>query len=84
MKKTLLRKVSQKQQAENLLRMVMKAELMKVCHGRCMECHELPDFRGLELVHKVSLARGGRTSKENCTILCAHCHSTKYHGIHEA
>lgn len=40
----------------------------------CPRCNREPDYRGLQLAHKKSLAQGGRTTKKNCEILCARCH----------
>jgi 5-methylcytosine-specific restriction endonuclease McrA len=58
----------------------LKAELLAECptddQGRrlCPKCLRIPDFRGLQLVHKKPLSTGGETTRENCVIRCAPCH----------
>jgi hypothetical protein len=72
-------------QAELYRRRKLKAELLLECptdsQGRrlCPLCGKLPDFRGLQLVHKKALSAGGKTTKDNCCILCAKCHFVTYH-----
>jgi len=52
----------------------LKAELLQECptdsQGRrlCPKCRKLPDWRGLQLVHKKALSAGGKTTRENCCI----------------
>ena len=89
MERTVLRRVSTKQAKELRLRSRLKRKLIgelpvnergeKVCPN----CHQLPDFRGFELVHKIALSHGGKTNEENCVAWCSHCHGTTYHGIRE-
>lgn len=76
-------------QAELYQRRKLKAELLLECptdsQGRrlCPKCGKLPDWRGLQLVHKKALSAGGKTEKKNCCIGCAICHFTIYHGEKE-
>jgi 5-methylcytosine-specific restriction protein A len=81
-KRTALRQVSKKQRRELARRSALKKELIVESHGLCMHCGQPPDWRGLQLVHKVPLARGGKTTKGNCEVWCGRCHSAD-HGIHE-
>lgn len=88
MKKTPIRRVSSKQKNELARRSRLKKELLaegrKDGAGRtlCSTCGKLPDFRGLQLSHKIPLARGGKTIRENCCIECAPCHAIS-HGLRE-
>ncbi len=74
-------KHSDKQKAEFARRRRVKAALLEKCPvdklGRkiCPTCQKLPDFRGLSLMHIKALARGGRTSMENCVLRCFSCHN---------
>jgi 5-methylcytosine-specific restriction endonuclease McrA len=58
----------------------LKAELLLECPTdsagvrTCPKCKRRPDFRGLQLVHKIPLSRGGKTTRENCLIRCGPCH----------
>ncbi|KKM27106.1 hypothetical protein LCGC14_1578010 [marine sediment metagenome] len=84
MKKTLLRQVSSKQKIELALRRKLKQELLEECPGVngykvCPRCLKRPDFRGLQLAHKIPLSRGGKTDRTNCEILCATCHFVDEH-----
>lgn len=80
--KTPLRKVSKKQSKELVKRRQLKKELLAE-NPNCRECGKAGDFRGLDLVHKIALSQGGKTTRENCTILCRPCHNCLYHGIVE-
>lgn len=48
----------------------------------CAHCGQRPDWRGLQMHHKVHLSRGGKTSVENCELWCAPCHMNS-HGLRE-
>ena len=83
-----MRRISEKQKAELSLRKKIKAELMqeqleKVGYIYCVQCRGKPDFRGIQLRHKVALSKGGKTELGNVELWCGKCHS-KNHGIHEA
>jgi 5-methylcytosine-specific restriction endonuclease McrA len=47
-----------------------------------MECGKRPDWRGLSLHHKKKRSQGGKTSVDNCILICGSCHSME-HGIRE-
>ncbi|MCK5236305.1 MAG: HNH endonuclease [Deltaproteobacteria bacterium] len=83
MKKSYINKVSKKQTIELEKRRQLKAELIRE-HGEvCMTCGSKPYFPPISLSHIISLARGGKTCKENCILECGPCHS-KRHGLKEA
>lgn len=69
-----LRQVSPKQKAELAKRRKVRAELEKQAQGRCQHCGRLPDWRGLQMVHKIPLSQGGKTTIENCELWAAPCH----------
>lgn len=50
--------------------------------GRCEECGQLPDWRGLQGHHIVKRSQGGEDTAENCLINCGRCHSGE-HGVVE-
>jgi len=84
MKRSPLRKVSRKQTQELNRRRKLKAELLaEIPDGKCPVCGKFPDFRGLQLVHRKALSRGGLTERPNCYIACGRCHFTVEHGIRE-
>jgi len=79
MKHTAIRRVSDKQKVELALRAKIKRELIEEFGERCMECGKSPSWLPLELSHEISLGQGGKTTKENCRILCHKCHAEKKH-----
>ncbi len=81
-KKKRINKVSDKQERDLALRIKIKTKLIIKYGNVCMICGFAPDWRGLELEHKIPLARGGKTNMRNCRNSCAKCHSKK-HGIKE-
>ena len=70
----------QRRAAELKLRSALRAELLEELpvneHGEqiCPKCLRKPDWRGFQMVHKVSLGRGGKTTRDNCAIWCTPCH----------
>jgi len=79
MKKSRIKPISDKQKDELALRRKLKAELIKrqldtVGFILCETCGRRPDWRGISLSHKVSLSRGGKTTRENCLLECYPCH----------
>ncbi len=77
-----LKLMSKKQKKELAKRAKLKKELIEESGGLCMKCQKPPDFRGLALIHKVPLARGGKTNRKNCYVGCGKCHAPN-HGIKE-
>jgi len=75
-------RTSERQDKEIELRIIVREMLMIEQGGKCAECKQKPDWRGLQLSHTIPLARGGKTDTENCRLLCARCHSAR-HGIIE-
>ena len=62
-------------------RMRELAKIKSPENGRCQECDNLPDWRGLQKHHQVKRSQGG-DDENNIVWLCGKCHS-KYHGIIE-
>jgi len=83
MKKSGISPISDKQKIELALRARIKKELIAEFGNRCMVCSGTGDWRGIQLCHKISLSRGGKTTKENCYLGCGKCHFTKDHHIKE-
>ena len=83
-----MKQISKEQQKELRLRRKIKFEhleeqLDKYGYNFCMTCKRQPDYRGFELCHKISLAQGGKTDRENTYLGCGFCHNTRDHGIRE-
>ena len=72
-----------KREAEAELLRKLRPKLLVRCKGKCEECHGAPDYRGLHMHHKVFRSQGGKTTADNCIMLCGRCHSAA-HGIREA
>jgi len=68
-----MKKLSDKQKAR-------KKKLAKIAppkDGKCMKCHEFPDFRGLQKHHIIPRSQGGKDTKGNIIWLCGKCHFGK-------
>ena len=79
MKKSRINKISMKQLEERGTRLMLKADLIIEHGGLCMECLQRADWRGLSMHHKVSLAQGGKTERDNVILLCGTCHNYFHH-----
>lgn len=77
-KKTPIRKVSKKQAKRNKL----LAEIPMPEDGKCQNCHNLPDFRGLQKHHIQLRSLGGKDNPENLVWCCGKCHHN-FHHIYE-
>ncbi len=69
-------KISPKQKK----RMVVLSKIKPPADGKCEQCHQLPDFRGLAKHHKVFRSHCGSDDRTNLIWLCGKCHD-KTHGI---
>ena len=74
MKRSPIRRVSDKQKKELALRRRLKKEYMEETNGLCMTCWTTGDWRGLSLSHIVPLSRLGKTTRENTLLECYPCH----------
>lgn len=79
LRKSPIRKVSKKQAKRN--NELGKLEPPK--DGKCQNCNQLPDFRGLAKHHKIRRSLGGKDTPDNLIWVCGKCHS-HYHNIKEA
>ena len=83
-----LSKVSDKQKDELALRRLLKWKLFNEQEGRCAnkKCGKIMTYYNEasdnypHLSHKKPLSRGGKTDRDNCSVICAECHS-KEHGL---
>lgn len=73
-----INKMSNKQKG----RIVTLSKITQPEDGRCEQCHQLPDFRGLTKHHIVRRSHCGNDDRTNLIWLCGLCHS-KTHGIKE-
>ena len=71
-KKTPLNRCSRKQSKDLALRAHIKRTLIEKFGIVCARCGKWSFY--LELSHKIPLARGGKTSFENCGLSCMECH----------
>jgi 5-methylcytosine-specific restriction endonuclease McrA len=82
-KRTALRAVSQKRQAQMKAEKELSKKMLEKCGGKCMKCGKLPDWRGLSKHEIIFRSQGGNPLDEsNCLILCGKCHN-RVHGILE-
>jgi 5-methylcytosine-specific restriction endonuclease McrA len=82
MKRSPIRRISQKKSAEKRIEAELRQKLLEEHGGLCMECGQQPDFRGLSLHHKKFKSQGGQSENCNVVLVCGKCHSA-YHGITE-
>jgi len=80
MKRSPIRKVSDKKAAEKRLEEEIRQHLLEEHGGICQNCGRWPDNFGLELHHIKFKSRGGQSNLENCVLICKSCHLTA-HGI---
>ena len=81
MKKTPLRRVSEKQKKELALRKQIKAELIEENGALCMTCGTHQYY--LDLSHILALSKGGKTERGNVILECRRCHQIRHHQIVE-
>ena len=86
MKKTPIKQVSKKQAKELALRRLLKWQLYQEQEGKCADCQKYMTYYNEasdnfpHLSHKKPLARGGKTDRDNCSVLCSECHG-RLHGL---
>jgi 5-methylcytosine-specific restriction endonuclease McrA len=80
MKRSPIRKISKKKAAEMRIEAELRAKLLEEHGGLCQNCGKWPDGYGLSLHHTLFKSRGGKTSTENCQLICLSCHQ-KFHGV---
>ena len=79
--------VSDKQKLELEKRRLLKYQLYSEQDGKCSECGKYLSYYNVaadnypHLSHEKSLARGGKTDRDNCRVKCAECHFNKKHGL---
>lgn len=76
--KKVINKMSDKQRA----RSTVLSKIPPPDDGRCENCHELPDFRGLQKHHKIFRSHNGSDDRDNIIWVCGKCHGI-FHGIKE-
>jgi len=74
MRRTVIRRVSDKHKIELALRAKIKRELIEEFGNKCMTCGSTGDWRGISLSHIIPLGRGGKTERGNVLIECYICH----------
>lgn len=45
--------------------------------GKCLSCGEIFELREMQADHIIPWSRGGKTTPENCQMLCRHCNQSK-------
>jgi len=74
-----IRKVSDKKAAEKRMEEEIRQRLLEECEGLCQNCGRWPDHYGLSLHHIIFKSRGGKSTIENCCLVCRACHD----GVHQ-
>ena len=81
-----LKRISKKRRAILSEEAIIEKLLLGKCEGRCMLCGKFPDYKDgygkLHLSHIIPKSRGGKSTLENCELICRVCHN-KRHGIIE-
>ena len=72
--------ISDKGKGEIKKRRELKDFLILRYGNRCMRCNGTGSWIGIDLSHKILRSRGGKTSEDNCELLCRKCHG-KEHGV---
>jgi 5-methylcytosine-specific restriction endonuclease McrA len=79
-KRTPIRKISKKKAAEKRIEADLRAKLLEEHEGLCQDCGRWPDVFGLSLHHSVFKSHGGKSTKENCRLICQACHEKHHNG----
>ena len=78
-----MRRVSVKKARQRSKERTLACELLQRANGRCENCNQLPDWRGLAKHERKHRSQGGDPlDPGNCLMLCGRCHS-KEHGLTE-
>ena len=86
-RKTSLSRVSDKQEIDLAKRRLIKYQLYQSQDGKCAKCQRFLSYLSEtspaypHLAHKKRLAKGGKTDKKNCSVICSECHSNKDHNL---
>jgi 5-methylcytosine-specific restriction endonuclease McrA len=80
MKRSPIRRISKKKAAEKRIEAELRAQLLEEHGGLCQDCGKWPDVFGLSLHHSLFKSRGGKSTRENCRLICRLCHD-KAHGL---
>ena len=82
MKRTRLKPISQRKLHQIETEKPIRVLLEERANGRCEQCGQLPDFRGLCPHERIFRSRGGKLTLWNSVMLCRLCHS-RFHGLGE-
>ncbi len=77
MRKSPLRKLSQRRRQQIIEETRLRAQLLQRCGGLCEICGKLPDWRGLSLSHENPKRMGGTThvyTLDEVKMRCGICH----------
>ena len=80
-----MKKISDKQKIEKAKRRLLKWVLFQEQEGKCKKCGKVMTYYNKlsdnypHLSHKTPLSAGGKTHRDNCSVLCSQCHG-KIHG----
>jgi hypothetical protein len=76
MKRSPIRRISNKKMHQNKEERILIEKLMERCHGKCESCGHIPDWRGLSKHEIIFRSHGGDpTDPDNCLMLCGKCHA---------
>ena len=80
MKRSPIRKISKKKEAEKREEVKIRQQLIERCNGCCEECGEPARWPGLSPHETIFRSHGGKMSLDNSKMLCIGCHGRK-HGV---
>ena len=75
MKKTRIKPVGKKGEANRSALKKVTPALKEVSQGHCMNCGKMPDFRGLQRHELKYRSQGGKIDETNTVLWCASCHA---------
>jgi 5-methylcytosine-specific restriction endonuclease McrA len=78
MKRSPINKMSSKKASEKRIEEEIRQKLLEEHGGLCQNCGSNPGFLGLSLHHIVFKSRGGKTTEENCCLICSTCHEVAH------
>jgi len=83
MKRSKINPISDKKKIEKGIEAELRAKLLEEHGGLCQICGRWPDLYGLSLHHLKYKSHGGKSTEENCRLICRSCHERIHLGRKE-
>jgi len=79
-KRSKISPISKKKAAEKRIEADLRAKLLEEHGGLCQYCGKWPDIFGLSIHHIIFKSNTGKSTEENCRLICRTCHA-KAHNL---